>query len=97
MQVVNIEDTRLRALEKPGSMSCEAQLARAVRALVASPDGRWAALVLPHAVHVFDIAATKYHGQLPLPQVAPACFLGSYHIGSHSQLPKHRWLLVFKA
>ena len=74
MQVVKVEDARLRALENPRSMSCEAQLARVVRALVASPNGRWAALVMPHAVHVFDIAAAKYHGQLPLPQVGLARF-----------------------
>ncbi|CAL8461915.1 g1446 [Coccomyxa elongata] len=43
-----------------------ARLASVVTQLLVSPDNRWAALVTPRLTHLYDLAAMKYHGRLPV-------------------------------
>ena len=49
------------------------QLSLLVSDLVASADGRWAALVLHQRVEIFSLDSSKHHGNLPVVEVHPAC------------------------
>ena len=48
------------------------QLSLLVSGLVASADGRWAALAVHQRVEIFSLDSSKHHGNLPVFEVRPA-------------------------
>lgn len=57
-----------QAGQRSGQTAAE-QLSAVVSDVVVSPDAAWAALVLLQRVEVFNLAASKHHGRLPVFEV----------------------------
>ena len=54
--------------QRSGQTAAE-QLSAVLSDVVVSPDAAWAALVLHQRVEVFNLAASKHHGRLPVFEV----------------------------
>ena len=55
--------------QRSGQTAAE-RLSAVVSDIVVSPDAAWAALVLHQRVEVFNLAASKHHGRLPVFEVS---------------------------
>ena len=73
------------------SPSASFQVMQSIKSISVSPNGRYAALLRPQEVHLFDLEGRSYHGMIPARQVNCLLCLG----GGFSVPPTHMHICTF--